>query len=62
MADRSGTGTKPILQAKKVSAWRVDAAFLAFVIALVAVTAAIAFVWDATRGKGRIWTVQGLPR
>ena len=48
----------PFSDRPRISAWRVDAAFLGFVIALVAVTAIIAFAWDTTRGKGRTWAVQ----
>jgi hypothetical protein len=58
MGDRPGAGAKSILRSPRISAWRVDAAFLGFVIALVAVTAFIAFAWDTTRGKGRTWVVQ----
>ena len=52
MSDGSGADAKPILRSTRISAWRIDAAFLVFVFALVAVTATIAFAWDATRGKG----------
>jgi hypothetical protein len=58
MAELNGSHSKHALRAKKAPRWQIDAAFLTFAIAVIAVAASIAFAWDATRGKKRPWIWQ----
>jgi hypothetical protein len=61
MAELNSAHSKHALGAKKAPRWQIDAAFLTFAIAVIAVAACIAFAWDLTRSKKRSWTFQEAP-